>query len=61
MTKHFLIILVRNIKRHEENILHSADIANTIRQKVTELIDKIKQEENKLLHNVQEFSETEQK
>lgn len=39
----------------------SNDIANVIRNKVADLIEKIKQEETKLLHNVQEFSKAEQR
>ncbi|CAF3698261.1 unnamed protein product [Rotaria sordida] len=52
---------VENIKNHEENVCRSDDIANVIRNKVADLIEKIKQEETKLLHNVQEFSKAEQK
>ncbi|CAF1347266.1 unnamed protein product [Rotaria sordida] len=52
---------VENIKNHEENINHSTDMVNTIRYKVNELIDKIKQEEKKLLHSIQEFNNTEQR
>jgi hypothetical protein len=52
---------VENIKNHEENVRRSNDIADVIRAKVTDLIAKIKQEEKKLLHNVQEFSNTEQR
>ncbi|CAF1503942.1 unnamed protein product [Adineta steineri] len=50
-----------NIKNHEDNVRRSKDIANVIRNKVTDLIEKIKQEETKLLHNVQEFSNSEQR
>jgi len=53
--------VVENIKNHEENVRRSNDIADVIRAKVTDLIGKIKQEEKKLLHNVQEFSNTEQR
>jgi hypothetical protein len=53
--------VVENIKNHEENVRRSNDIADVIRNKVTDLIGKIKQEETKLLHNVQEFSKTEQR
>jgi len=53
--------VVENIKNHEENVRRSKDIADVIRNKVTDLIGKIKQEEKKLLHNVQEFSNTEQR
>ena len=52
---------VENIKIHEENVRHSNDIGNTIREKVIELIEKIKQEEKKLLFNVQEFNNTERR
>ena len=54
-------IIVENIKNHEENVRRSEDIANVIREKVADLIAKIKQEEIKLLHNVEEFSNTEQR
>ena len=53
--------LVENIRNHEENVLRSKDIGNVIRNKVTDLIDKIKQEEKKLLHNVEEFGNAEQR
>ncbi len=52
---------VENIKNHEENVRHSNDIANIIREKVIELIEKIKQEEKKLIHNIQEFNNTERR
>ncbi|CAF1093594.1 unnamed protein product [Adineta steineri] len=51
---------VENIKIHEENVRHSNEIIHTIKDKVTELIDRIKQEENKLLDIVNEFHSTEQ-
>lgn len=54
-------IEAENIKNHEENVRRSNDIATIIRNKVTDLIEKIKQEESKLLHNVQEFSNSEQR
>ncbi len=57
----FVFFLVENIKNHEENVRQSNDIANTIREKVIELIDKIKQEEKKLIHNIQEFNNTERR
>lgn len=50
-----------NIKNHEENVRRSNEIANVIRHKVTDLIEKIKKEEAKLLVNVQEFSNAEQR
>ena len=53
--------LVENIKNHEENVLRSNEIAQLIRDKVTDLIEKIKQEEAKLLHNVQEFGNSEER
>jgi len=53
--------LVENIKNHEENVRNSNEIANTIRKKVTDLIERIKQEEKKLLNNVQEFGNAEQR
>lgn len=52
---------MENIKNHEENVRRSADITELIRNKVTDLIEKIKQEEEKLLHNVQEFGNAEQR
>ncbi|UJR23775.1 hypothetical protein I4U23_026751 [Adineta vaga] len=52
---------VENIKIHEENIRQSNDIIRTIQEKVIELIEKIKQEESKLLLNVREFHNSEQK
>jgi 23S rRNA G2445 N2-methylase RlmL len=55
------IFSVENIKNHEENVRRSNDIANTIRDKVADLIEKIKQEETKLLNNVQQFSASEQR
>lgn len=50
-----------NIKNHQENVRRSNEIANVIRSKVTDLIEKIKKEEAKLLNNVQEFSNSEQR
>ena len=50
-----------NIKNHQENVRRSHEIANTIRNKVADLIEKIKKEETKLLNNVQEFSNAEQR
>ncbi|CAF3687219.1 unnamed protein product [Rotaria socialis] len=52
---------VEHINKHEENVHHSNDISSTIRHKVTELIDKIKQEEKKLLLSLQEFNHAEEK
>ncbi len=57
----FRSIEVENIKNHEENVRCSNDIANIIRNKVADLIEKIKQEEIKLLNNVQEFNNAEQR
>lgn len=55
----FFSYSVENIRNHEENVRHSNDIEHLIRNKVTELIEKIKQEEKKLLENVKEFNKTE--
>lgn len=52
---------MENIKNHEENVRNSNEIANIIRKKVTDLIERIKQEEAKLLNNVQEFGNAEQR
>jgi hypothetical protein len=49
------------MKNHEENVHRSNEIAKIIRNKVTDLVEKIKQEEEKLLHHVQEFQNTEQR
>lgn len=61
MTYLVLSNLVENIKNHEENVQRSHDIAQLIRDKVTDLIERIRQEETKLLHNVQEFGNSEQR
>ncbi|CAF1498579.1 unnamed protein product, partial [Adineta ricciae] len=50
-----------NIKNHEENVRRSDEIADVIRNKVATLIEKIKQEETKLIHNVEEFRNAEQR
>ena len=55
------LILVENLKKHEENVRHSNEIGNTIRDKVNDIITKIKQEEKKLIDNIYEFNNTEQK
>ncbi|CAF1474333.1 unnamed protein product [Adineta ricciae] len=52
---------VENIKIHEENVRQSNEIIRTIREKVNGLISKIKQEENKLIQNAQEFHNSEHK
>lgn len=52
---------MENIRNHEENIRHANDIGDIIRNKVKDLIEKIKQDEKKLLENVQEFNQTEQR
>ncbi|CAF3457870.1 unnamed protein product [Rotaria sp. Silwood1] len=52
---------VENIKNHEENIHQSTNIVSIICVKVNELIDKIKREEKKLLHSIQEFNNNEQR
>jgi hypothetical protein len=52
---------VENLKKHEENVRHSNEIGNTIRDKVNEIITKIKQEEKKLIDNIYEFNNTEQR
>jgi hypothetical protein len=54
-------ILVQNLKQHEENVRHSNEIGKTIRAKVSEMISEIKQEEKKLIDNIQEFNNTEQR
>lgn len=46
---------------HQTNVRHSNEIANTIREKVSELIGKIKEEERKLLENIQEFNDNERR
>ena len=46
---------------HQANVRHSNEIANTIREKVAELIGKIKEEERKLLGNIQEFNDNERR
>ncbi len=52
---------MENLKKHEENVRHSNEIGNTIRDKVNEIITKIKQEEKKLIDNIYEFNNTEQR
>ena len=56
-----LIDVVRNIETHQTNVHHSNEIVNVIREKVNELIGKIKEEEKKLLENVQEFTNSERR
>ena len=55
------MIVAENIKNHEENVRRSDEIADVIRNKVATLIEKIKQEETKLIHNVEEFRNAEQR
>lgn len=50
-----------NVKNLEENVRHSNEIAKTIRGKVADLIALIKEEEKKLLQQVEEFQTAEQR
>jgi len=55
------VFLEENIRSHEENVRQSDSIANLVREKVTKLIEKIKDEEKKLLCNIHEFNNTERR
>ena len=50
-----------SMQNHRDNVRQSNEIATSIREKVTDLIDRIKDEERKLLRNVEEFQTVEQR
>lgn len=56
-----LFSVVANIENHQLNVRHSNEIVNIIREKVIGLITKIKEEERKLLENIQEFTNSERR
>lgn len=49
------------LRTHQDNVRQSNEIGKRIREKVSDLIERIRDEERKLLQSVEEFRTIEQK